>query len=56
MCEKENYWGGGLGWGKWNFSIFSWLKMLDMDMSLGKRGKKKRLTVSGNCHWSDSPL
>ena len=21
-----------------------------------KKKKKKRLTLSGNCHWSDSPL
>ena len=31
-----------MGWGKGNFSIFSWLKMLNMDMSLRKRKKKKK--------------
>ena len=31
-----------MGWGKGNFSIFSWLKMLNMDMSLRKRRRRKK--------------
>lgn len=54
MCEKENYWGGGLGVRKGEFlSFFHGIKMFSMDKSLGK---KERTALSGNYHWSDSPL